>query len=73
MRERSATAIGILLANSSKKEEIYNRLLKWIKSWKIESIIAIGLLPIIKSFHVCKNKSDVSFIKTEDILSVSVK
>jgi len=72
VRERAATAIGYLLANSPKKDEIYKRLLYWISNWKIESIIAIGLLPIIKAFQVCKMKSDVAFIKADDI-SKSIK
>jgi len=67
VRERAATAIGDLLANSPKKEEIYTKLLKWIGDWKIESIIAIGLLPIIKSFQICKKKADLAHIKIEDV------
>jgi hypothetical protein len=69
VRERAATAIGDLLANSPKKEEIYTSLLGWISSWKIESIIAIGLLPIIKAFQVCQNKVDLAFIKVEDVIN----
>ena len=69
VRERAATAIGNLMATSPQKEEIYSRLLAWIRSWKIESIIAIGLLPIIKTFQVCVNTKDVSFIKIEDIIN----
>ncbi len=69
VRERAATAIGNLLANSSEKEEIYKRLLRWVNNWKVESIIAIGLLPINKAFQVCKKKSDLSFIKIEKIIS----
>lgn len=72
VRERAATAIGDLLANSPKKEEICKRLLDWISNWKIESIIAIGLLPITKAFQVCKKKSDVAFIKADNI-SNSIK
>ena len=69
VRERAATAIGNLLANSSEKEEIYKRLLKWISNWKVESIITIGLLSINKAFQVCKKKSDLSFVKIENIIS----
>lgn len=69
VRERAATAIGNLLANSSENEEIYTRLLGWISSWKIESIIAIGLLPIIKAFQVCQNKANLAFIKVECIIN----
>lgn len=69
VRERAATAIGNLLANSLEKEEICKRLLKWISNWKVESIIAMGLLSINKAFQVCKKKSDLSFIKIESIIS----
>jgi len=69
VRERAATAIGNLLVNSSKKEGIYKRLLEWISNWKIESIIAIGLLPIIKAFQICKDRNDLTFIKIEDIVN----
>jgi hypothetical protein len=67
VRERAATAIGNLLVNSHRKEEICKRLLDWISNWKIESIIAIGLLPIIKAFQICKKKADLAFIKVNDI------
>jgi len=69
VRERAATAIGNLLSNSSEKEEIYKRLLMWVNNWKVESIIAIGLLPINKAFQVCKKKRDLSFIKIDKIIS----
>lgn len=69
VRERAATAIGNLIAISHQKEKIYIRLLAWIQSWKIESIIAIGLLPIIKAFQVCANAKDLSFIKIEGVIN----
>ena len=69
VRERAATAIGNLLSNSSEKEEIYKRLLNWISNWKVESIIAMGLLSINKAFQVCKKKSDLPFVKIENIIN----
>ncbi len=66
-RERAATEIAKLLVYSPEKKEIYRRLLEWIKSWRIESIIAIGLLPLLKAFQVCEHESDLSFIKISDI------
>ncbi len=69
VRERAATAIGNLLTTSLEKEEIYKRLLRWISNWKVESIITIGLLSINKAFQVCKKKSDLSFIKIENIIN----
>lgn len=67
VRERAATATGKLLAYSAQKEEIYKRLLKWINNWRIESIIAIGLLAVIKAFQLCKKKVDLAFISINDI------
>ncbi len=70
VRERAATAIGNLIAFSSQNKEIYLRFLKWIQEWKIESIIAIGLLPIIKAFQVSSDYNNLAFINIENIVSV---
>ena len=70
VRDRAATAIGNLLANSPERVKVYKRLLHWINNWKTESIIAIGLLPIIKAFQICKSSSKtMSFIKIKDIIN----
>ena len=49
VRERAATGIGALLRAAPNKEHVFERLLSWIKSQRLESIIAIGLLPILKA------------------------
>lgn len=69
VRERSATAIGNLIMMSSQRQVIYERLLLWIKSRRIESIVAIWLLPILKAFQNCTNVKDLSFIRIEKIIS----
>ena len=67
VRERAANAIGELLVNSSKNHEIYSRLLQWIEGWKVETIITIGLLPIVRAFQICYNTNDLNYIKVNDI------
>ncbi len=52
VREKAAVAIAHLLNVSSERELIFKRLLSWLNSWNIETIVAIGLLPIIKAFHI---------------------
>lgn len=68
VRERAAIVIGNLLAFSNRNVETYNRFIDWIRSWKIESIIAIGLLPIIKAFQICEKRANLSFIKVQNII-----
>lgn len=68
VRERAATAIGNLLVKSKKNEMIFFRLLNWINKWKVESIIALSLLPIIKAFQICTKKTDLSFISINKII-----
>ena len=69
VRERAATAIGDLIAFSSQNKEIYLRLLNWIQEWKIESIIAIALLPIIKAFQLTSDYDKLSFININEIIN----
>lgn len=69
VRERAATAIGNLIAFSSQKEDIYLRLLNWIQEWKIESIIAMGLLPIIKAFQLSSDYNKLSFVNIDNTIN----
>lgn len=68
-RERSASAIAKLLCFSQSKEEIFKQLLDLIKDQKMESMIAIALLPIIKAFYVCGDKALLQYIKVDPIAS----
>ena len=66
VRERAATAISLLLRVSPKKETIFRRLLQRIHDQKLESIIAMGLLPI---FHAAREQPEaVAYIRTQDIV-----
>lgn len=49
VRERAVVGIARLLQFSPNKENIFERLLNWIKNQNLESIVAIGLLPILKA------------------------
>lgn len=68
-RERTASAIAKLLCFSQNKEEIFKRLLNLIKDQKMESMIAIALLPIIKAFYICEDKALLQYIKVDPIAS----
>ncbi|MFA5986505.1 MAG: ATP-binding protein [Parcubacteria group bacterium] len=69
VRERAATALASLLCSSKKKLNIFNHLLLWLKQQKIESVAAIGLLPIIKTFYICKDTKDLKYINIDDVAS----
>ncbi|AEM79496.1 dsDNA nuclease domain-containing protein [Thermoanaerobacter wiegelii] len=49
VRERAATAIASLLIDSSNKIFIWDKLIEFISNQKLESLVAIGLLPLIKA------------------------
>lgn len=51
VRERAACAIAELFNNDSEKEKLFDRFLKWLGTQKLESLIAVGLLPIIKALE----------------------
>jgi Cdc6-like AAA superfamily ATPase len=57
-KERAANEIANLLINKSVRESVYAGLLKWIKSQTLESIIVLGLLPIIRFLQI---RNDISF------------
>ena len=69
VRERAATALASLLAQSPQKEEVFERLLSWIGKQNIESVVAISLLPLIKAFEFRK-EMNLAFITLERIASV---
>jgi len=58
VRERAATALAGLLRFTPNKEQIFERLLNWIGRQKLESIIAIGLLPLLKAAEAKDNTVD---------------
>jgi len=66
VRERAATAISLLLRVSPKKETIFRRLLQWLHDQKLESTIAIGLLPILHAAG--EQPEDVAYIQTQHIV-----
>jgi Cdc6-like AAA superfamily ATPase len=51
VRERAATAIAGLLNEGINISRNCERLLEWIKNQKLESIVAVGLLPILKALE----------------------
>ena len=69
IQERSATAIANLLCSNEFKVIVFKKLLLWIKSQKIETTTAIGLLPIIKAFYTTEDIRNLSYLSYEDILN----
>ena len=67
VRERAACGIARLLCSSENKKSILTCLLSWTKVQKMETIIAIGLLPIIKAFYIADNSSDLNYINVDKI------
>jgi len=65
-RERVATGIARTLIYAQDKEQILERLLNWIKNQKLESTIAIGLLPILKAAE-SKNKA-VEYTNLQEVI-----
>ena len=49
VRERAAMEIARLLCDKSIREPVFMKLTEWIQQQTLESIVAVGLLPIIKS------------------------
>lgn len=68
-RERVATALAKLLCFSQSKVEVFKQLLDLIRDQKMESMIAIALLPIIKAFYICEDKALLQHIKVDLIAS----
>lgn len=65
-RERAATALARLLNESTECRSVFKRLVAWINNWDLESIVAIGLLPIVKALQ-CPSTNNLDFINLENI------
>ncbi|GFP35727.1 hypothetical protein HKBW3S43_01516, partial [Candidatus Hakubella thermalkaliphila] len=66
VREWAATAIASLLKESPSKEAIFKRLLQWIKSQQLESMVAVSLLPLVKALE--KNRDQVEYLQIDKII-----
>jgi hypothetical protein len=49
VRERAATEIARLLCDTSIREPVFTKLIEWIQQQTLETLVAIGILPIIKA------------------------
>lgn len=49
VRERAATAIADLLVNSKLRSEVFEKLLSWISTQDLETLVAVGLLPLLRA------------------------
>jgi len=68
VRERAATAIAELLYSSEQKENVFKKLLSWIQKQKMESAVAIGLLPLIKAFYSTPDRTHLDYLILQDIV-----
>jgi len=68
VRERAAIGIARILISSQNKEQIFERLLNWIKNQKLESVIAIGLLPILKAAE--RIDKAIKYISLQEVVNV---
>jgi len=69
VRERAASGIARLLCLGEKRTDIFIKLLSWIQRQKMETAVAIGLLPIIKAFSIAENPDDLKYINIKAIAS----
>lgn len=58
VRERAATTLAGLLRFAPNKEQIFERLLNWISKQELDSIVATGLLPLLKAAEMKDNTVD---------------
>lgn len=68
VRERAATGIAELLQVASNRENILDRLVRWINKQKLESIVAIGLLPLLKAAE--KHGEKLGYINTDKLATI---
>jgi len=64
VRERSANAIALLLKDESYGQDVYNKLKLWLSNQKLETVIVLGILPLIKA---SETQPVPNFIKVSDL------
>ena len=65
VRERAATALAGLIKSASNKEHILEKLMIWINGQELESIIAIGLLALLKAAE--EGSDELKYVNTEKL------
>ena len=66
VKERAATGLAGLLLEQIENKEAYLRLLAWITVQKLETNIAVGILPFLKAIEI--NGAPVAHIKLDEIV-----
>ena len=69
IRERAINGIAKLLCTNHKKAETFQKIFTWLQLQKMESTVAIGLLPIIRAFDLQHSKKDLSYINLTTIIN----
>lgn len=65
VRERAATGVASLISSSQNREGVFERLLSWISNQRLESIVATGLLPLLKAAE--KRDGTVDYLDTDRV------
>lgn len=68
VRERASTAVAQLIYKGTDKVKVLEKLLVWIKSQRMETTVAIGLVTLIKVFYLNKDRTDLSHVDFEKII-----
>ncbi len=67
VRERAATAIASLLINSSNKSSVCDKVIEFISHQQMESLVAIGLLPLLKAAST--RPEEMNYLDLERVIS----
>lgn len=67
VRERAATAIASLLVDSSNKSSVCDKVIEFISHQQMESLVAIGLLPLLKAAST--RPEEMNFLDLERVVS----
>lgn len=65
VREMAACEIARLLSDALIRETIFTRLIEWIRQQELESLVTIGLLPLIKAAE--KDAQIKNWMKINDV------
>jgi len=68
VRERAATALAGLLKSAPNKEHVLERLMTWISGQELESVVAIGLLPLVKAAELTPDA--LTYVDTDRLMNI---
>ena len=71
VRERAAKGLAILIKDKENRGSALKRLLDWLKVQKLESVVALGLLPLLKASEEQGYKLDIELSQVIEALPLS--